>query len=156
MDNQTFSGYVIINTITVEDKKIVLGKNQSETYVTWEWSDNKGYSDGHFFDDILFAVRDFLERSKRELDYAIRKREDFRRHSDIDADGIPDFIDGEYTGVEEKYRYVRMNREQFNKLKQSDILFEATLNGDYTIVRYTQNYQKDIEQLVNRRTKGVS
>ena len=49
-----------------------------------------------------------------------------------------------------------MNREQFNKLKQSDIPFEATLNGDYTIVRYTQNYQKDIEQLVNRRTKGVS
>ena len=33
MDKQTFSGYVIINTITVEDKKIVLGKNQSDTYV---------------------------------------------------------------------------------------------------------------------------
>lgn len=151
MEIRENAGYIIINSVTVEHKEIVLGGSSGGFYVTWEFTEDGGYNYGHYFDDKLMAMRDFLARSTKEVEYLIEQREDRRRHLDVDADGIPDFIDGEYTSAEDKYHYNRLNLSQIKKLDDYTVPYEATFNeknGDY-IVRYTRQYMDVVDHIVN-------
>jgi|GEM_PF-320825 len=143
METRENAGYIIVNTVIVLDKEIVLGENAGGFYVTWEFTKDGGYNYGHYFDDKLMAMRDFLSRSIKEVEYLIEQRENRRRHLDVDADGIPDFIDGEYTSADEKYSYNRLNARQIKRLDDYDIPYEAIFqkeSGDY-IVRYAGQYE---------------
>lgn len=149
------AGYTIISSIPVTQyKEILLGCNNSGNYVTWEYSNkNNSYDFGHYYSDKLSAMTDYTKRIQTEIKYQSEIREQKRRHTDIDADGIPDFIDAQYTTEDDKYIYQIMDKEQLSKLDNYVIEYEALeKDTDCFIVKYTYQYKTTIEDLLNDTT----
>lgn len=147
---RTNAGYTILSSLKVtKEKEIVLGKNKTSHYVTWEYTvSRQDYCFGHYYDNELSAMSDYASRITKEIEFLQELQEDKRRHFDIDADGIPDFIDAQYTTEDDKYMYQRMDKEELAKLDQYAVPYEATEKDNSYIVRYTEQYAEVVESIL--------
>lgn len=73
MDIRMNAGYVIVDSISIDDVEFVLGVNTKVggKFVTWRCSGGKDYYWGHYFDDLLAAKGDLLARAGEELEIAL-------------------------------------------------------------------------------------
>lgn len=64
MDWRKNAGYIITNSITIGESEVVLGVHETKgnMFVTWECNNKTDYYWGHYFDDLLAAQKDFLQR----------------------------------------------------------------------------------------------
>ena len=64
MDFRKNAGFIITNSMTVGESEIVLGVHEKHPnmFVTWECSDKNSYYQGHYFDNLLSAQKDFCKR----------------------------------------------------------------------------------------------
>ncbi len=76
MDARINEGYVITDSIHVEETKFVLGKldNKIPMYVTWACKGGDNYYWGHYFSDPLDAKKDLLDRAGEELEFQMERR----------------------------------------------------------------------------------
>lgn len=155
---RTNAGYKIISALRVTNEtEIVIGKNKTSHYVTWEYKiARQDYCFGHYYNNLIDAMGDYAKRINNYVLFLQQIREDKLRHSDIDADGIPDFIDAQYTTEDDKYIYQRMEKEQLETLDEYAIPYEATIKDNTYIVRYTQPYNEFVQNIITSSTISTS
>ncbi len=76
MDARINEGYVITDSIQVEETEFVFGKldGKMPMYVTWACKGGDYYYWGHYFSDPLAAKKDLLGRASEELEYQMERR----------------------------------------------------------------------------------
>lgn len=71
MDQRKNAGYIITQSIKIGEIEIVFGKNDTRfgtEYVTWLYKNNS-YIWGHYYNNEITALKDFLGRAQDELTY---------------------------------------------------------------------------------------
>ena len=69
MDERKNAGYIITHSIQIVKTEIVLGRQETKfgtQYVTWLYYNNS-YFWGHYHNDEIKALKDFLGRAQDEL-----------------------------------------------------------------------------------------
>lgn len=71
MDLRMNAGYIITDSIHIEDTEFVLGVSSTtpNSFVTWKCRAGSDYFWGHYFSDRISATRNLLERAEKELEY---------------------------------------------------------------------------------------
>lgn len=78
---------------------------------------------------------------------------EMQRHRDTDGDGVPDFVDSQYTKPSDDYQYRRISNEEYEKLRDSglDRSIECkrdSHSADSLIIRYQQNQTAEIDRVL--------
>jgi len=76
MDQRINEGYVITDSIHIGETEFVLGVSSSTftMFVTWACQDGDYYFWGHYYDDLLEAKKDLLDRAGEELEVQMERR----------------------------------------------------------------------------------
>ena len=76
MDIRMNAGYIITDSVHIENTEFVLGVSSTEQsmFVTWQCTGGNNYFWGHYHDDLLNAKKDLLARANEELEYQMDRR----------------------------------------------------------------------------------
>ena len=70
MEQRECAGYIITQSIKVNDSELVLGEHpQKDMYVTRRCKDGDNYFWGHYTSNRYDALKDLCQRAEREIDY---------------------------------------------------------------------------------------
>lgn len=68
------AGYIITDSIHVGEMEFVLGVHSTAAnqFVTWACKDGNNYFWGHYFDDLMAATKDLIDRAEQEVKFCMR------------------------------------------------------------------------------------
>lgn len=71
------AGYIITDSIHVGEMEFVLGVHSTAAnqFVTWACKDGNNYFWGHYFDDLMAATKDLIDRAEQEVKFCMRHEE---------------------------------------------------------------------------------
>ena len=71
------AGYIITDSVHVGEMEFVLGVHSTAAnqFVTWACKDGNNYFWGHYFDDLMAATKDLIDRAEQEVKFCMRHEE---------------------------------------------------------------------------------
>ena len=77
MNYRINAGYIITDSIHVGEMEFVLGVHSTAAnqFVTWACKDGKDYFWGHYFNDLMAATKDLIDRAEQEVKFCMRHEE---------------------------------------------------------------------------------
>lgn len=71
------AGYIITDSVHVGEMEFVLGVHSTAAnqFVTWACKDGNNYFWGHYFNDLMAATKDLIDRAEQEVKFCMSREE---------------------------------------------------------------------------------